>query len=302
MSPGIARGWLQGRDLPDGMLAPLVPATGDAPALRDRLAAEGYLYVPGLLPPAAVAAARAEVFAALRATGEIDGPDHAPVATGTSRRAALHPDLGAFWRGVSEGPALRACVHHPALHALTSGLFDTPSTPFDFVWLRAVTQGRASPFHFDHPYMNRGAPDLLTCWVPLGDVALADGPIVLVEGSHRFDDLAARVRGRDVDREPGFSGSFAEDMIDLAQSRHTRFLSADFKAGDVLVFGMFLLHGSLDNRSNGGKVRLSADVRFQPAAGARDDRWFGTPPPAHGGRSYGGLNGAQPLTSKPLAR
>ena len=297
MSPGIG-----GRDLPADMLAPLVPATGDAATLRARLAADGYLYLPGLLPPEAVAAARAEVFTTLRTTGEIDGPDAAPVATGTSRRAEQHPDLGAFWRGVCEGPALRACVHHLALHALTADLFDAPSLPFDFVWLRAVTAGRASPFHFDHPYMNRGSDRLLTCWVPLGDVSLADGPIVLMEGSHRFDDLAARVRGRDVDREPGFSGSFTEDMIDLARSRHTRFLSADFRAGDVLVFGMFLLHGSLDNRAPGGKVRLSADVRFQPAADARDDRWFGDPPMAHGGRSYGGLNGAQPLTAKPIAR
>ena len=271
-------------------------------ALAARLAADGYLYLPGLLPPAAVAAARAEVFAALRGVGEIEGPDHAPLATGVSRRAELHPDLGAFWRAVSEGPALRACVHHPALHALAAALFERPSTPFDFVWLRAVTQGRASPFHVDHPYMNRGSSDLLTCWIPLGDVALDEGPIVLMEGSHRFDDIAARVRGRDVDREAGFSGSFAEDMAELARARRSRFLSADFRAGDVLLFGMFLLHGSLDNRSRSAKVRLSADVRFQPAADPRDDRWFGAPPPAHGGRSYGGLNGAQPLTAKPIAR
>lgn len=291
-----------GRDLPPGLLAPLVPATGDAAELRARLATDGYLYLPGLLPPDAVASARAEVLAALRTTGEIDGPDTAPIATGTSRRAEQHPDLGAFWRNVCEGPALRACVHHPALHSLTSALFDAPATPFDFVWLRAVTAGRASPFHFDHPYMNRGSDHPLTCWVPLGDVALSDGPIVLMEGSHRFDDLAARVRNRDVDREAGFSGSFTEDIVALAQSRQTRFLSADFKAGDVLIFGMFLLHGSLDNRAQGGKIRLSADVRFQPAADARDDRWFGAPPKAHGNRSYGGLNGAQPLTANPIAR
>ncbi len=294
-----------GRELPAGMLAPLV-ASGvlldDIDALRARLAAHGYLYFPGLLPPDAVAAARAEVFGQLRAVGEVAGPDGAPVATGHSRRALLHPDLGAFWRAVCEGAALRACVHHPALHGLTAGVFGEPSVPFDFAWLRAVTAGRASPFHFDHPYMNRGSARVLTCWVPLGDVSLAEGPIVLVEGSHRFDDLAARVRGRDVDREAGFSGSFGEDMIDLAAARGARLLSADFRAGDVLVFGMFLLHGSLDNRSAAGKVRLSCDVRFQPAADARDDRWFGAPPMAHGGRSYGGLNGAQPLTVAPIAR
>ena len=79
-------------------------------------------------------------------------------------------------------------------------------------------------------------------------------------------------------------------------------LMLELQGETVLLFGMFLLHGSLDNRSRSAKVRLSADVRFQPAGDPRDDRWFGAPPPAHGGRSYGGLNGAQPLTAKPIAR
>ena len=60
-----ARCGLQGRDLDCGLLAPLVPSTGDAAAgnaaasdaaaLGARLAADDDLYLPGLLPPAAVA-------------------------------------------------------------------------------------------------------------------------------------------------------------------------------------------------------------------------------------------------------
>jgi ectoine hydroxylase-related dioxygenase (phytanoyl-CoA dioxygenase family) len=296
---------IQGQNVPPALLGDLTDSAAllaDRTALRERFAEDGYLLLRGLLPPARVAAARAEVLARLRDVGEVTGPDIAPVATGTSHRAARYRDLGAFWRDVSEGEALRACVHAPELHAATATLLDTPTIPFDFVWLRAVTAGRASPFHFDHPYMNRGSDRLVTCWIPLGDVALAEGPIVLVENSHRFEDLAARVRDRDVDREPGFSGSFPDDMIALAQARGTRFLSTDFRAGDVLIFGMFLLHGSLDNRAEGGRVRLSCDVRFQPGADKRDDRWFGHPPAAHGNRSYGGLSGAQPLTQDPIAR
>jgi hypothetical protein len=52
----------------------------------------------------------------------------------------------------------------------------------------------------------------------------------------------------------------------------------------------------------GGRVRLSCDVRWQPADEARDDRWFGSPPPGHGNQSYGGLNGAKPLGAEYIKR
>jgi hypothetical protein len=271
---------------------------GRPAALRERLAEHGHVLLRGLLPVSEVLAGRAEVLAALRAVGEVTGE---AVATGASRRAELH-DLSAFWRGVCEGPAVRRAVHHARLRAAAAMLLGAAVVPFDFVWLRAMPPGRASPFHLDHPYMNRGSARLLTAWVPLGEVRAQDGPIALVEGSHLWDDITARVRGRDVDRDPGFNASFTDDIPALAASRGARILSAAFRPGDVLIFNMFLLHGSLDNAATDGRVRLSADVRFQPGADGRDDRWFGAPPPGHGGRSYAGLSGAQPLTAPPIVR
>jgi hypothetical protein len=265
------------------------------------MAEHGHVLLRGVLPVSDVVAARAEVLAALRGVEEVGGDDSAPVATGTSRRAALH-DLDTFWRGVCEGPALRRAVHHARLRAAAAMLLGAGVVPFDFVWLRAMGPGRASPFHLDHPYMNRGSARLLTAWVPLGEVRAEDGPIALVEGSHRWEDIAERVRGRDVDREAGFNASFTDNIPALAAGRGARILSAAFQPGDVLLFDMFLLHGSLDNAAADGRMRLSADVRFQAAADARDDRWFGAPPSGHGGRSYGGLSGAQPLTAAPLIR
>jgi ectoine hydroxylase-related dioxygenase (phytanoyl-CoA dioxygenase family) len=161
--------------------------------------------------------------------------------------------------------------------------------------------GRASPLHFDHVYMNRGSDSVLTAWIPLGDVPLEAGPIVFVEGSNRFADLVARYRGLDVDRDT-MPGSFPEDAVNFAASRGARLLTADFAAGDVMLFDMFSLHGSCDNMLDGGRVRLSCDVRWQPAGDAGDDRWFGAPPPGHGGRSYGGVNSARPLGADYIAR
>jgi len=49
--------------------------------------------------------------------------------------------------------------------------------------------------------------------------------------------------------------------------------------GDVLTFGMYTLHCSLDNHSD--RVRLSADSRYQLASEPADHRWTGEEPPAH---------------------
>lgn len=272
-----------------------------ADVLPAQLARDGYVLLRGALPVDAVKAARQDVLERLAEVGEVAPPLQEGVATGSSRRLALHPDLGAFWRGVCESPTLRALTHGPAMTRLSSAALGTPSVPFDFLWLRTMLAGRATPLHFDHVYMNRGSAQVITAWIPLGDVPLVAGPLVVVENSHRFEDLISRYRGIDVDRD-ALPGSFPEDALAFARSRQTRLLSADFRAGDVLLFGMFTLHGSLDNRMTGARLRLSCDVRWQPAQDPRDDRWFGAPPAGHVGTSYGGLNGARPLGDAYRAR
>lgn len=284
-----------------GQLSDLEAAAATPTLLRERLERDGYVVLRNAIAPADVMAARHEVLRRLAEMGEIAEPIEAAVATGVSHRLARAPDLDGFWRGVCEGPALRRAAHAPALRALASAALGTSAKPFDFLWLRTMVDGRASPLHFDHVYMNRGSANVLTAWVPLGDVPLEAGPIVFVEGSHRFEDVIARYRGIDVDRD-GLPGSFPDDAIAFARSRGCRLLTSDFRAGDAVLFGMFTLHGSCDNRLGGGRVRLSCDVRWQPADEAEDDRWFGTPPPGHQAKSYGGMNGARPLGEAYSAR
>jgi hypothetical protein len=50
--------------------------------------------------------------------------------------------------------------------------------------------------------------------------------------------------------------------------------------GEVLVFSMFPVHASLDNRSK--QIRLSSDSRYQPAGLPTDERWIGANPIGHG--------------------
>lgn len=293
-----------GRQVPDRLVGPLhaSQASDDAAVLRRRFAEDGYLYLPAALDPGAVLAARREIFERLAAVGEIRAPAERGLATGVSRRAERVGDPGDFLREICDRPVLRAISHGPALHRIAGKLFGEPARAFDFLWLRPTAVGRASPLHFDHVYMNRGSERVVTAWLPLGSVPASDGPLLIVEGSHRFDDLIASYRGLDVDREPDRSGSLEDDPMTVAERHGTRLLTAEFGPGDVVLFGPFTLHGSFDNNSAEGRVRLSCDVRYQPAADPIDDRWIGADPPGHGGLGYGGLNAARPLTAAPIRR
>ena len=83
------------------------------------------------------------------------------------------------------------------------------------------------------------------------------------------------------------SGAFADSPQAAQAEIGGRFLTADFKAGDVLIFGMFTMHASIDNTSH--KLRISTDTRYQLASDPVDERWVGEHPSGHGGISRKGL-------------
>ena len=284
-----------------GPLRDSAAACNDGTELRRRLKEDGYLYVPGALDVNAVRAARGAILERLAFVGEISDPHQGAVSSGESKRAEMVESLGEFWQSLCEHPKLRAVTHRGAIQDLMRRIFDADTRSFDFLWLRAMHPGRASAYHFDHVYMNRGTDKLLTVWTPLGDVALDEGPLAIVEGSHTWEDLIEEYRGLDVDQEKSRPGHVTLDPVGLVKERNTRLLSAHFRAGDVVIMPMFTLHGSLDNRSASKRVRLSADTRHQPANEPIDERWVGVNPIGHGG-GYGSMSGAQPAVADPLFR
>ena len=284
-----------------GLLREYEGSHDDGAAMGAFIEEEGYLFIRGALNREAVLEARAAVMQRLIEVGEVSPPAAEGIYSGTSKRTEVVQDFGAFWKSICEMPALRKVTHGGALPALMETFFGESVRPFDFLWLRPVAPGRASAFHFDHVYMNRGSDRLVTVWTPLGDVPMIEGALLVVENSHRFDDLIAQFKGFDVDKDTSRPGHVTMNPVELAIERDVKLLSADFRAGDIFVFPMFSLHGSLDNRSPVNRVRLSCDVRYQPAADPIDERWIGDNPIAHG-KGYGGLSASQPLTSAPIHR
>eukprot|EP01048_Picozoa_sp_COSAG05_P021763 COSAG05_NODE_4109_length_1670_cov_1.790579_1_plen_334_part_00 len=231
--------------------------TTDPAALRAQFRRQGYLLMRGLLPRPQVAAVEAEIRAGL---GEVQ-----PACADTLMNSHT-------FRRVSNGPEL---------FGLFDALFDSPSVTLDHKHFRAIGPGVGTPFHMDRTYMGRGSRRLTTAWIPWHDVDLRTGGLAVVGGSHSLPGFAIV---RDTYGEQEVHGMLSSDPLEcLSWDPAAQWLTASYKAGDVLVFPMDLLHGSCTNRNPASApLRLSSDVRFQPRVDPVDDRNT-----AHGrGESY----------------
>lgn len=289
----------QGRPLSADLLAPLRESdfeTESDDLLRQRLHQDGYLLLRGVLDSDQVLAARTEVFERLAVVGEIAQPVSEARFTGASRRRETVDDLGRFWQSVSEGPALRTVSHGAKIQRVMDAVCGEASQAHDYLFLRPGVPGQATDLHYDYPFFARGSESIYTAWTPLGDVPVVEGPLMVVEGSNQFNDLIGAARQVDYasNETPQVQLSTAPD--ELARQRGVHLLTTDFRAGDVIVFSMTLLHGSLDNHSSQGRTRLSCDVRWQPARDPVDPRYQGPTPSGTTGVGYAELNGAKPLT------
>jgi ectoine hydroxylase-related dioxygenase (phytanoyl-CoA dioxygenase family) len=267
-----------------GELRPSNDLLDDVEGLRRRIADEGYLLLRGVLDRDEVLAARRELLERLASVGEVDTsrPLMDAIYSGTSRRAEV--DGRAFAKSLRTGGAVRRICHQGAVMAFFDRFLGGPSRSFDWIWVRAVKPGGATACHYDMVYMGRGTPNLFTAWIPMGDVPVSDGALLLLEGSNHLEELKATYGKLDVDRDrdknPYGGGSYSRNPVEVQKQFGGRWLTTDFQAGDMLVFTMFTMHCSLDNRSP--RIRVTTDSRYQLASEPVDERWIGEDPIAHG--------------------
>lgn len=238
----------------------------DVDELHARFAEDGYLLVRGLHERGQVLAARAEMLTTIRDQGVLD--PGSPLDDGR-----LLPGSRVSGRGLDRGDELLKVVEGAPILEFFKRYFAGDVRRFDFTWARAVPNGGATGAHVDAVYMGRGSRRLMTCWTPLGDIDTALGGLAVCVGSHRLDGFR-RLRqtyGRmDVDRDV-VNDWFTSDPGEITERFGGRWATTEFRAGDVVLFGMFTLHASLTNTTD--RLRLSADTRYQPAAEPADDRW-----------------------------
>lgn len=248
---------------------------GNRDALLARLDEDGYLWVRGLHDREQVRKARDVVLDHLADGGSLD-PDQprelgvaAPGGRGglMSKRPNVvgHPDYLAVVEGDPVMDFFRTLLGGDVL-------------TFSYKWLRAVAPGDNTGAHYDIVYMGRGTENLYTCWTPMCDLTFDMGPLAVLVGSHRFEQLKATYGRTDVDRDKT-EGWYSRHPLAVVEEFGGQWQTAEFEMGDAMIFGMFTMHGSLNNTSN--RFRISCDTRYQRADEPADPRWIGADPLGH---------------------
>jgi len=101
------------------------------------------------------------------------------------------------------------------------------------------------------------------------------GPLLLCPGSHRHERIRETYGQIDVDKDL-VEGIFSRDPYDVIETVGGPLVMGNLEAGDVLIFGPHLLHGSLANQTN--RFRISIDTCYQSIEKPVDGRWVGTEP------------------------
>jgi len=269
----------------------------DFAALRQRMVEDGYLYIPGYLDRDRVIAARRDITETLAGEGylEPDTPTMDAVARVVgaaeaqgrfARERRLRPDI------VEQSGSLQDVLFGDRMIGWFVGFLDSNVRHFDFTWLRINPPGKGTEPHGDLPFMGRGTDQLYTAWVPFTDISYTVGGLIVLEHSHRIAHLRDFLHG-DVDAfcanhddaeeyasgRKSKNGNLSDDPVALRDQLGGRWLTAEYRMGDLLVFSMYTVHASLDNQSD--RYRISTDTRYQRADDPIDERWVGPNPVGH---------------------
>lgn len=260
-------------------------------ALQERMREDGYLFIRGFFRREDVLAARRTVVTRLAACGMLEpGTDPMQAVARREKHRNSPHDLA------KDNAELDSLLYRGRIMDFYRRLFMEEVRHFDFTWFRAVLPGHGTKPHCDVVYMGRGTRDrLYTAWVPIGDVPLEVGGLMILEGSHRQQERLRAYLDLDVDAyctngrhaeeiESGRlmwerNGTLSNNPVSLREKLGGRWLTTAFRAGDLLTFPMQTVHASLDNPSD--RVRLSSDSRYQPASEPADERWVGENPVGH---------------------
>ena len=266
----------------------LSPSSPDEPIdlLREQYTEQGYLWLKGLIPRDDVLAFRQRYFAALRPMGLV-APDSDPVD------GFFDPDAEVDTQALQ---ALRVKIHRwaafesfclsEAIWKFYERFLGGPVYLHKRLIIRHTTPSQESTTgaHYDLTYLRAGTYNVYTSWIPLGDIPVEMGGLVYLEGSDTFgreNEAEYNKKNQDLPLEERISaynkhmkgGWLTKDLPSLADRLDTRWLIADYEAGDMVIHSGFMIHAATRNMSRENRMRLSTDIRYQLVDEKIDSRW-----------------------------
>ncbi|BCX05580.1 MAG: phytanoyl-CoA dioxygenase [Candidatus Roseilinea sp.] len=267
-----------------GRLEPIDP-TRPISELRERYASQGYLWLKGILPRKEVLEFRARFFSAFREANLI-APDSDPVE-GIYSGGPVNNDLARkiLMEVVRWAEYEAFCLALP-IRRFYEAFFDGAPYLHKRKLIRYSVPGdpRATGAHYDLVYLRGGTDNLCTSWIPIGDIPVEQGGLIYLEGSDAWArELEAEYnrQNQHLPREQRISaynqhmtnGWLSKDLPSLADQLNTRWLIADYEAGDMVVHSPYMVHAATANVDPTGRMRLSTDIRYQRVRDEIDVRW-----------------------------
>lgn len=182
-----------GHSIPPHRFGPLNERSNlinDGESLRAALTTDGYLLLRDVLDPHEVLTARKEVFSRLVEVGELKPPAIEGIQLASAVARSCIQTLAR-----SGDPCVKG-RRYPSRYAFRPYDCDDGANfrrPRAFVRFPVAARDGAGP-RVCVPlrpcvYEPSATDCLYTVWTALGDVPIEDGPMLLVEGSHRWDDF-----------------------------------------------------------------------------------------------------------------
>lgn len=273
--------------------------TEDINKLRERFSKDGYLFLKHLLLKDNVISFREWVFENLRSTGILKENTEA-------KHGIANPILekklkeNFFQSGRSLNPKVKEKI---ALLVKSTRYESFCSQPklINFIdeFIKGISylhkrkilrhtlpnSDNATPAHYDLIYLRAGTDNIITAWIPIGDISTEEGGLMYLEGSHlegvklekefslKNSNLSREEQINAFNKNMTEGGWISKDFPDLANKFNSKWLIANYEAGDVLLHSPYLIHASTNNESQSNRIRLSTDIRFQNVNDKIDTRW-----------------------------
>ncbi len=228
---------------------------GDPDAVRARLDQDGYLFFRNIVPLELLANLRGQITQILADQGWIEGGSQRELARAICR--PLREGQPRFFKAhdrIIKLEALHSLAHESNIMNVMRQALGSTAFPHPLSIVRLIfpdSPELATPPHQDFPN-NQGTPNLTAAWMPLADCAIKDGSLAIMEGSHKYGVLPLKFHLGAGNRRAILNENFLS----------CRWVGADFKAGDIVLFPSMTVHKAMENH-NLERMRLSVDFRYQ---------------------------------------
>lgn len=222
----------------------------DSSALRAEMDTHGYVMIRGLLCPKDLNQLLGDITAVLHHAGWLRSNSDPFDRIANTGAACFEddPEFKAVYDQVFCLPSFHGLPHHPVLQQVMKLLIGPhllihPKSIGRLIFPnfeRAITHA-----HQDYTAV-AGDEATFTAWLPLHDCPLEQGPLRVLDGSHRFGQQPTA----------GQTG-----CIPPGTERGGDWVGGEIYAGDLLLFNSLTVHEAAPNRSN--RIRISLDCRFQ---------------------------------------